>query len=64
MGDVFESKVSEEEYQNRLSDSEFALSSCGKKLQKARELLLVIKNCGSHFMIKKYIDKYFDEEKE
>jgi len=61
MGDVFESKVSEEEYQKQLNDTESALTYCEQNLRDAREVLVKIKYSGSQFMINKYIDKYFKE---
>ena len=61
MGDVFESKVSEEEYQRLLDDTRSALSSCEESLREAREIIMKIKYCGSQFMIAKYIDKYVQD---
>ena len=61
MGDVFESKVSEEEYQGQLDDARSALSDCEENLREARELIMKIKFCGSHFMITKYIAKYVQD---
>ena len=58
MGDVFESKVSEEEYQRLLDDTRSILSHCEENLREARELIMKIKFCGSQFMIMKYIDRY------
>ena len=64
MGDVFESKVSEEEYQKQLNDTGSALSYCEENLREAREVLMKIKYSGSQFMIIKYIEKYFKEYRE
>tara|TARA_R100000306_G_C4295448_1_gene102321 strand:- start:295 stop:546 length:252 start_codon:yes stop_codon:yes gene_type:complete len=61
MGDVFESKVSEEEYQRQLEEERSALSRCEENLREARELIMKIKFCGSQFMIMKYIDKYVQD---
>ena len=58
MGDIFESKVSEEEYQRLLDDTRSTLSHCEENLREARELIMKIKFCGSQFMIMKYIDRY------
>ena len=58
MGDIFESKVSEEEYQRLLDDTRSTLSHCEENLPEARELIMKIKFCGSQFMIMKYIDRY------
>ena len=42
MGDVFESKVSEEEYQSLLDDTRSILSHCEENLREARELIMKI----------------------
>ena len=60
MSDVFESTVSQTEYENEISDLGFELHTLKVKLEKAEVLLKKIKTVGSHHQIKGLVDDYFD----
>ena len=58
MSDVFESTISQNEYENKVSDLGFELHVLEEKLKKAEKLLEVIKNTNSHHQINEKIDSY------
>ena len=58
MSDVFESTISQNEYENKVSDLGFELHVLEEKLKKAEKLLEVIKNTNSHHQINEKINNY------
>jgi len=60
MSDVFESTISQEEYENKVSDLGFEIHILEEKLKKAEKVLDEIKLIGSHHQINERIDEYND----
>ena len=58
MSDVFESTISQNEYENIISDLGIENHILEEKLKKAEKLLEVIKNTNSHHQINEKIDNY------
>tara|TARA_Y100000310_G_C20136203_1_gene558150 strand:+ start:305 stop:559 length:255 start_codon:yes stop_codon:yes gene_type:complete len=63
MSDVFESTVSETEYENKISDLGFELHTLKVQLEKAENLLKKIKSIGSMTMTTSLINDFLDGEK-
>ena len=62
MSDVFESTISQNEYENKISDLGWEIHLLENKLEKAEELLDEIKTTNSHHQIKEKIDKHKEEK--
>ena len=69
MSDVFESTISQEEYENKISDLGWKIHLLENKLEEAEnqikekiKLLREIKTTGSHYQIKEKINKYMEEK--
>ena len=62
MSDVFESTISQNEYENIISDLGIENHILEERLKKAEKLLEVIKNTNSHHQIKEKIDKHKEEK--
>jgi|TARA_Y100000034_G_scaffold52204_1_gene64148 hypothetical protein len=58
MSDVFESTISQNEYENIISDLGIENHILEERLKKAEKLLEEIKNTNSHHQIKEKIDDY------
>ena len=63
MSDVFESTVSQTEYENKISDLGFELHTLKVQLEKAENLLKKIKSTGSMAMTTSLINDFLDGEK-
>ena len=62
MSDVFESTISQNEYENIISDLGIENHILEERLKKAEKLLEVIKNTNSHHQIKEKIDNYKEKK--
>ena len=69
MSDVFESTISQNEYENKISDLSWKIHLLENKLEEAEnqikekiKLLREIKTTGSHYQIKEKINKYMEEK--
>ena len=60
MSDVFESTISQDEYENKISDLGFELHTLKVKLEKAEDLLKKIKSAGSMTMATGLISDFFE----
>ena len=62
MSDVFESTLSQNEYENIISDLGIENHILEERLKKAEKLLEEIKNTNSHHQIKEKIDNYKEKK--
>ncbi len=62
MSDVFESTISQNEYENIISDLGIENHILEERLKKAEKLLEEIKNTNSHHQINEKIDNYREEK--
>ena len=62
MSDVFESTISQNEYENIISDLGIENHILDERLKKAEKLLEEIKNTNSHHQINEKIDNYREEK--
>ena len=62
MSDVFESTISQNEYENKISDLGIENHILEERLKKAEKLLEEIKNTNSHHQIKEKIDNYKEKK--
>jgi len=62
MSDVFESTISQNEYENIISDFGIENHILEERLKKAEKLLEEIKNTNSHHQIKEKIDNYKEKK--
>jgi len=62
MSDVFESTISQNEYENIISDLGIENHILEERLKKAEKLLEEIKNTNSHHQIKEKIDNYKEKK--
>ena len=58
MSDVFESTISQNEYENKISDLGIENHILEEKLKKVEKLMEEIKNTNSHHQINEKIDSY------